>query len=86
MTGKALSGRSSMTLGQNDPRLRRNDAAQLAEADIRIDGSLRLDDRQRLGVTGAIDPGDPPSDSAELRAYVTSLVSALRSAGLLRSE
>jgi len=87
MTGRALSGSVSSTLGAADPRNRRNHQAELAESDVRIDASLELDDRQRLRIKGAADPGSPPTDTvANLADYVTSLVNELRNAGLIRSE
>lgn len=73
-----------MALGQNDPRNRRNDQVELA-SDVRIDSTLRIDDRQRLSVAGAIDVGDPPTDTLEnLGAWAQTLVDALRNAGLVR--
>jgi hypothetical protein len=76
-----------MALGANDPRNRRNDQVELAESDVRIDGTLRIDDRQRLSVAGAIDVGDPPTDSlANLGSWAQNLIDALRNAGLVRGE
>lgn len=87
MTGKALNGNISPSLGANDPRLRRNAQASLAESQIQIDATLRVDDRQRLGVAGASDPGPAPTDTvANLAAYIETLVSGLRSAGLIQGD
>lgn len=87
MTGRALSGSMSQAYGAKDPRVRRNAQASLVESQVQIDATLKVDDRQRLGVVGASDPGPVPTDTvANLAAYLETLMSGLRTAGLIQED